>query len=168
MCLAHPAAQSHAGRHSYKQVGRGLPYTGSVAKGSPTSARNLKIDQASPGPVTAGRTRECTTISRGTHDCQSVTMGLPTSARERSTKLGKHRPPSTGRSGPGQKVSGYQPRNSVLGELQRRTGRCATGHRKLTQSEHKTHYAQGPVEGDLARGAAAPGPKPVQELRGVH
>jgi hypothetical protein len=28
-------------------------------------------------------------------------------------KLGKHRPPSTGRNGPGQEVSGYQPRNSV-------------------------------------------------------
>ncbi len=62
LCLAYPAAaQSHTGRHSYEQAGRGLPYTGPVAKGNPTSARNLKIDQASLGPATAGRTRECTT-----------------------------------------------------------------------------------------------------------
>ncbi len=87
-------------------------------------------------------------------------MGLPTSARERCSR--KDRPPSASRSGPGWEVSGYQPRNpthSVSGEGNSNVGLGAAlqDAEKLNQSEHQTHYAQEPAEGDSARGAAAPG-----------
>jgi hypothetical protein len=173
MCLAHPAAQSHTGRHGYEQAGRGLPYTGPVAKGSPASARNLKIDQASPGPATAGRTRECSTISRGIHDTQSVATGLPTSARERCLKLWKDRPSrpaGAGRAGRSAAPSRGTPHTQLVAKGNSNVGLGAARQDAENWFSWNIRLTTRKNQLRMTWHAARrrPGPKPVQELRGVH
>jgi hypothetical protein len=89
-------------------------------------------------------------------------MSFPTSARERYSKRGimNH---SVSRSGPGRDFSGHQPRTPgtepVTGRLPTSVWAFSTRHRVLTQSAFKTYYAQGPAEGDSARGGCGAGPK---------